>query len=99
MLKIIKVTGSSLSPFFLPGDFVLIWRAPRRFKNLLPGDFVVFEHDTYGVLIKEVVHNPQIGEYLELRGIHPASVSEEQIGKIPYSKVIGKAIRRIRQPG
>jgi len=24
MLKIIKVTGSSLSPFFLPGDYVLV---------------------------------------------------------------------------
>ena len=95
MIKIIKVTGSSLSPFFLPGEYVIVWRAPRKYKTLSPGDYVVFNHDQFGLLIKKVILNDPSGNYIEAEGIHPDSLSSQKIGKIPYSDIIGKVINRI----
>lgn len=96
MIKIIKVTGTSLSPFFLPDDYVLVWRSPSRFRNLSPGDFVVFDHHDYGMLIKRVIHNdPQEG-WIETEGTHPNSLPAHKIGRIPYENIIGKVIHRIK---
>jgi len=97
VLKIIKVTGSSLSPLFFSGEYALIWRAPCRFKNLGPGDLVVFNHAKYGRLIKTVVLNNPTEKFIKAEGIHPASLSAETIGKIPYKQILGKVLRRIRR--
>ena len=97
MINIIKVTGSSLSPVFLPGEYAVIWRTPHRFKNLSPGDFVVFNHERYGRLIKKVVRNNPAEKFLEAEGIHPDSLATEKIGKIPYNHIIGKVLLRIRR--
>lgn len=94
MIKIIKVTGNSLSPFFLPGDFVLAWRAPNRFKTYSPGDFVVIKHSDFGTLIKRVRYNDPNEEYLELEGIHPDSLSTHKMGRVSYTNIIGRVIRR-----
>jgi hypothetical protein len=99
MIKIIKVTGNSLSPFFLPGEYALIWRSTKTLKNLSPGDFVVFNHDQYGMLIKKVVYNNSDDALIETEGIHPDSLSGDKIGKISYQNILGKVLRRIRQPG
>jgi hypothetical protein len=99
MLKIIKVTGNSLSPFFLPGDYVITWRAPRHFKRLAPGDIVVFNHDQYGLLIKKVIQNNPESKLIEVSGIHPASLSTDSMGKIPYTNILGKVLQRIHKTG
>jgi phage repressor protein C with HTH and peptisase S24 domain len=99
MIKIIKVTGNSLSPFFLPGEYAVLWHSTRSIRKLSPGDFVVFDHDQYGMLIKKVVSNNPPGSLIEAEGIHPDSLSKQDIGKIPYENIIGKVLRRIRQPG
>ena len=95
MLKILKVTGNSLSPFFLPGDFILAWRFPRRFPRLSQGDTVVFQHAAYGIMIKRVVSNHPAENYIQVEGTHPESISSEKIGAISYQDIIGKVIRRI----
>ena len=97
MLKIIKVTGNSLSPFFLPGEYAIIWHSNRSIRNLSPGDYVVFDHDQYGMLIKKVVRNKPVDSFIEAEGIHPDSLSGQEIGKIPYQNIVGKVIRRIHQ--
>ena len=93
MLKIIKVTGNSLSPFFFPGDFVLIWRSPSLFTKLSSGDYVVFNHEELGLLIKRILHNNPAEEFIEIEGIHPDSISSKKMGRIPYQNIIGKVIR------
>ena len=95
MIKIIKVTGSSLSPFFLSGEYVLVWRASRNFKAISPGDYVVFNHSQFGLLIKKVILNDPLGKYIETEGIHPDSLSAQKIGKIPYTDIVGKVLKRI----
>lgn len=97
MIKIIKVTGNSLSPFFLPGDYVLVIRMPRHYKSLSPGDFVVFNHSEYGRLIKQVVLNNPSETYIETAGIHPDSLSIQKIGRVHYKHIIGKVFRRVHR--
>ena len=99
MIKIIKVTGNSLSPFFLPGDFVLIWQSPSRFKKYSPGDFVVVKHSDFGTLIKRVKYNDPDDQYLELEGIHPDSLTPQKMGRVSYDNIIGRVIRRFSSQG
>ena len=96
MLKILKVTGNSLSPFFLPGDFILVWRAPRRFPKLVQGDFVVFDHVEYGVMVKRVITNDPHRKVLQVEGTHPDSLSTQKIGAVSYRDLIGKVLHRSR---
>lgn len=96
MLKILKVTGNSLSPFFLPGDYVLVWRAPTRYPKLNEGDIVVFRHIEYGVMIKRVKKNLPENAALLVEGTHPESISSLKIGEVSYQDIIGKVIRRLR---
>jgi signal peptidase I len=95
MIKIVKVTGTSLSPFFLPGEYVLVLRVPSRFNKLSPGDYAVFTHDDYGLLIKRIINNYPSEKLIEAEGNIPASVSAQEIGKIPYDDIVGKVIHRI----
>jgi len=98
MLKIIKVTGNSLSPFFLSGDFVLVSTSHRQFKNLKEDDLVVFFHPEYGRLIKLITKNYPDSENLKVTGSHEESISSHKLGFIPYSDLIGKVIFHIKQP-
>jgi len=99
MIKIVKVTGSSLSPFFLPDDYALIWRAPTRFNRLSPGDFVVFNHAAYGRLIKRILHNDPAEQYIEAAGLHADSITSQRMGKVPYSDIIGKVLWSFHHAG
>jgi len=98
MLKIIKVTGNSLSPFFLSGDFVLVNTFHRQFKNLKKDDSVVFVHPEYGQLIKFIDKNYPDSENLKVTGSHKDSISSHKLGLIPYADLIGRVIFHIRQP-
>ena len=99
MLKIIKVTGNSLSPFFLSGDYVLVSTSRQSFKRLQIGDPVIFSHPEFGRLIKLVrTNNPEI-EILEVEGTHSNSISSHKLGPIPYSTLLGKVIFHFKQSG
>ncbi len=54
MIQILKVTGESLSPFFLEGDFVVVSKIPFVLRRIKAGDIVVFRHPVYGTMIKKV---------------------------------------------
>jgi signal peptidase I len=97
MLKIIKVTGESLSPFFLSGDYVLL-RTSSRGYNLKKGDVVVFNHPQFGRLIKQVQSIEPTARAIRVKGTHPASLDPIQLGSIPFSDIIGKVIWHIKQP-
>jgi len=98
MLKIIKVAGNSLSPFFLSGDYVLVSTYRQSFKRLQIGDSVIFNHPKFGRLIKLIRTNNPVSKILEVRGIDPDSISSQTLGPIPYSTLIGKVIFHFKQP-
>ena len=98
MLKIIKVTGESLSPFYLPGDYVLIGNCPRLLSKITEGDTIVFSHSTYGLLIKEVSGvNQQLRHYI-IKGSHPLSIDSGKLGPISFSEIHGKVILHFKHP-
>jgi len=98
MLKIIKVTGNSLSPFFLPGDYVLVSSYRPGYKKLHAGTVVVFQHTEFGRLIKRVHTNFPGTENMKVAGSHANSISSHKLDLIPYADLIGKVIFHIKQP-
>jgi len=98
MLKIIKVTGNSLSPFFLPGDYVLVSNYRPGYQYLQSGTVVVFHHSEYGRMIKRINTNYSENKNLKVEGSHENSISSHKLGLIPYSDLIGKVIFHIKQP-
>ena len=98
MLKIIKVTGSSLSPFFLSGDYVLVSSFRPGYKNLQAGNVVVFQHTEFGRLIKRVHTNFPGSENIKVAGSHENSISSHKLDLIPYADLIGKVILHIKKP-
>ena len=98
MLKLIKVTGDSLSPFFLPGDYVLTGNCPRLFGKISEGDTIVFSHDSFGLLIKEVSRvDPQLQQY-SIKGHHHHSINSRKLGPISFSDIHGKVILHFKRP-
>jgi signal peptidase I len=96
MLRIIKVTGNSLSPVFFPEDYVLVLKWPGVLRRLKKGDIVVFSHPVLGTLIKSITAVDPIARQLEVAGFHPDSISSKTLGSVPLSAVIGKVIWHIK---
>ena len=98
MFKIIKVTGISLSPFFIPGDFVLLNTSRGINSKIQTGDIVVFNHSEYGQLIKTVLTNDKDKCLLKVSGLHTDSITSLKLGPIHYRSIIGKVLFRIKKP-
>lgn len=98
MIRLIKVTGNSLSPSFLNGDFVLVSASKRKRPSFQIGDILVVEHQTLGLIIKRVHANHADTQTLELEGTHPQSITSEKIGLVPYQDVLGKVLLHIKRP-
>jgi signal peptidase I len=99
MLRIFKVTGNSLSPFFVTGDYVFLADLCFPFQNLTPGNIVVFDHPRFGRLIKKISSvDSELGT-VEVEGTNPESITPEQIGPVQISDISGKVIFHIKRPG
>jgi len=92
------VTGNSLSPSFLSGDYVLVRTYWKDHSGYLKGEIVVARHPALGLIIKRVRQDHADTKKLELEGIHPDSISSEKIGLVPYQDVVGKLLFHIKRP-
>jgi len=98
MIKVLKVTGDSLTPEYKGGDFVIVLKIPLWFKSPKRGDVVVFRQSNYGILIKQVDrYDPQSGEFFVI-GTHADSVDSRQFGALHKRDLIGKVIWHVRNP-
>lgn len=95
MFQVLKVTGESLSPFFLHGDYVLVVKIAYVLRRLKAGDVVVFRHPVYGVMIKRLERLSTDGEELYVLGSHPDSNDSRRFGPVSHRWVIGKVVWRI----
>jgi nickel-type superoxide dismutase maturation protease len=95
MIQILKVTGESLSPFFLEGDFVVVSKIPFILRKIKAGDMVVFRHPVYGTMIKKVEHISPDGEEYFVIGTHPESTDSRQFGPLRRRQLIGKVVWHI----
>ena len=94
MIKFIKVKGSSLLPEYKEGDFVMLITSP--FFSFKRGDTVVFRHDEYGTMIKNI--DSMSSDKIHVVGTHPYSVDSRQFGPIERRDILGKVVWHIRQP-
>ena len=98
MIKIIRVTGKSLSPLFSPGDYVLIGKCSYLFGAISKGDVVVFTHPSFGLMIKEIDKINSKLQQIHVKGSHPLSVDSRQIGPVAAADILGKVIWHIKNP-
>jgi len=98
MIKIVKVTGKSLSPLFLPGDYVITGNSPILFGEICVGDTVVFSHPSYGLMIKNVHIVDSENQQILVEGNHSLSLTSDQIGPINLSTIFGKVLFHVKKP-
>jgi nickel-type superoxide dismutase maturation protease len=95
MLRVIKVTGASLSPEYREGDYVVVTTIPFFLNRVRVGDVVVFRHPEYGELIKRVEKiTPGSREFFVV-GTHPNSVDSRVFGALPRETLLGRVIWHI----
>lgn len=96
MIKLVKVTGNSMSPTLMDGDYVLI-RKPRRQRKLTLGLIYVINHSELGRIIK------RLGDMKHDRcffiGDNPSSTPSTVIGAVESSRVIGQVILAVGKSG
>ncbi len=96
MFRILKITGDSMSPEFVDGDFVVIATIPVFLRRLKAGDVIVFRHAGYGTLIKKVERVAEGGDLI-VAGTQADSLDSRRLGPISPDKVRGKVIWRIHK--
>ena len=99
MIKLIKITGSSLEPEYNHGDYLITTTISYILRSLRPGNSVIFKHPVYGTMVKQVkTANPDTGEIFVI-GTHPNSTDSRHFGPIPQSWLTGKVLWHIPKPG
>jgi signal peptidase I len=98
MLRFLRVTGESMTPEFLKGDFVLIAKIPFFCDSIKAGDVIVFLQPDYGTLIKKISHISPRGEAFFVTGSHPLSVDSRQFGPVRCKDILGKVVWHIHAP-
>ncbi len=96
MIKFIKVTGKSLSPFFLPGDYVISLKVFRIINKLKLGDTIVFNQSEFGILIKKVIAIDPDSKSIIVAGTDPDSIGSARIGPVHSKDIIGKVVYHIK---
>ena len=93
MLKLVKITGDSMSPVLSDGDYVLT-KKPRR---LTPGLIYVIDHSDLGRIIKRLGSTKH--DRCFFLGDNPASTPSAVIGAVEKSRVVGQVILVIGKSG
>jgi signal peptidase I len=96
MLKLLKISGDSLTPDYQDGDFVIISKIPFFFKPPTHGDVVAFHQPGYGLLIKRIESIRPNGE-VDVIGSHPESIDSRVFGAIRREDILGKVVWHIRK--
>ncbi|MCV6607970.1 MAG: S24/S26 family peptidase [Campylobacterales bacterium] len=92
--KIFQIQGNSLFPDLKEKERILCIKN-FFFIPLKVGDFVVFEKEKYGLMIKKIskIQNNQ----LFLLGTDSSSVDSRVFGLIPKDEILYKAIKVLQQ--
>jgi len=98
MLRLLKVTGESLSPLYRGGDYVVITTLPFFLRRLRQGDIIVFQHGLYGTLIKIVDRISPEEDVIYVSGTSEDSLDSRRLGPISRAALKGKVIWHIAKP-
>jgi signal peptidase I len=95
ILQWLRIEGSSLSPGYEDGDYVLVSGVPVLFLGIHPGDVVVFNHPRHGKMIKIVERLEPVSRSVFVVGSSAGSVDSRTFGPVPRGLVMGKVIWHI----
>lgn len=98
MLRIIRISGDSLSPDYLEGDFVITSRIPYFFLSPQHDDVIVFKQPPHGIMIKRVDGSRTNAASVFVVGTHPDSHDSRHFGLISPQCILGKVIWHIARP-
>ena len=98
MVRLLKVTGSSLLPVYRDGDFVVVSKIPYLFGKIKRGDIVAFRQTEYGTMIKKVQRVAPTGVEIHVIGTQENSIDSRHFGPITKGDVLGKVVWHIRKP-
>ncbi|MBN2147003.1 MAG: hypothetical protein JW726_06425 [Anaerolineales bacterium] len=98
MLRVLRITGQSLTPEYQEGDFVMISKIPFFFIPPRKGDTIAFRHPAYGLMIKRINEVEPASGNLFVLGTHPSSVDSREFGAISSGSVLGRVIWHVRRP-
>jgi nickel-type superoxide dismutase maturation protease len=98
MLKMIRVTGVSLSPIYRDGDYVLVVTIPFFLSRIRVGDIVVFRQEYYGLMIKKVEEITENGNMFFVVGTHQDSTDSRRFGQVMRQDILGKVLWHVRKP-
>lgn len=91
MLKLSKVKGISMLPFYIEGNYVL--SINPRLTKLKENDVIIFKHEIYGYLIKRICKKTKKGYYVQ--GTNFMSTKSCSIGLVTLEMIKGKVIMKI----
>ena len=86
-LSVYKIEGDSMSPSLNNGTFVLI----KPFKKIKINKFFIFQHKTYGTLVKKLVKIDSSNHFW-FEGEHQSSISKSQVGPIKENNILGQIV-------
>lgn len=98
MLRLLRVSGSSMMPMYQDRDFVLVSKIPYLFGTAKQGDVIAFRHDVYGTMIKKVKNVSPDESEIYVTGTQENSVDSRRFGPITRPDVMGKVIWHIAKP-
>ena len=93
MLKVLRVTGNSMSPILLPKDLIVI---STKCTNFRPGEVVVFDCKILGLVVKRISSNAK--GVVQLRGDNPRLDSSVCNKDLDIRGILGKVIGSWRSP-
>lgn len=92
MLKIFKISGDSLYPFYKNGERVLCRKIFRN-THINVNDTLVFEKDHYGLMIKKVKDIRDKNYFVE--GTTPLSIDSRNFGTLSHQEVKYRVLFKI----
>jgi len=95
MLRILKVSGNSLTSILENGDYIIISKIPVVLNRLYRGDIVVFQNASFGVLVKKIEDINFTTNEIFVSGTHRDSVNSRILGAVNKKDIIGKMIFHI----
>lgn len=89
MLRLFKISGDSLYPFYKNGERVV---CRKVFKNttIQINDAVVFKKNSHGMMIKKVTSIEKNAYFVE--GTNPYSIDSRDFGSLPHAEIAYKVI-------
>lgn len=92
MLRLFKVKGDSLDPYFKDKE-TLLCRKLFSFNRIAVNDFVVFKHDKEGMMIKRVDEIKEKGFYV--KGETPFSLDSRNFGLLTKDQLLFKVMFKL----